>query len=52
MPATIVSVDLNLLTAKLDELGEPRYRSGQVWRWAARVFGLPPVASRGPGLEA
>ncbi len=29
-------MDLNLLTAKLDELGEPRYRAGQVWRWAAR----------------
>jgi 23S rRNA (adenine2503-C2)-methyltransferase len=27
---------LNVLTAKLDELGEPSYRSRQVWRWAAR----------------
>jgi 23S rRNA (adenine2503-C2)-methyltransferase len=29
-------VDLKLLEGKLDELGEPRYRAGQVWRWAAR----------------
>jgi 23S rRNA (adenine2503-C2)-methyltransferase len=28
-------VDLKLLTRTLDELGEPRYRAGQVWRWAA-----------------
>ena len=39
LAATIVSVDLNLLTTKLDELGEPRYRAGQVWRWAARGAG-------------
>ena len=29
-------MDLDLLTATLDELGQPRYRAGQVWRWAAR----------------
>jgi len=29
-------VDLNLLDSRLAELGEPRYRSGQVWKWAAR----------------
>ena len=29
-------MDWQLLEAKLDELGEPRYRSGQVWRWAAK----------------
>jgi 23S rRNA (adenine2503-C2)-methyltransferase len=29
-------VDLNLLETKLEQLGEPRYRAGQVWRWAAR----------------
>ena len=29
-------MDLNLLESKLAELGEPRYRSGQVWKWAAR----------------
>ncbi len=39
MHATIVSVDLNLLDAKLAELGEPRYRAGQVWRWTARGAG-------------
>jgi 23S rRNA (adenine2503-C2)-methyltransferase len=32
-------VDLNLLDGKLAELGEPRYRAGQVWRWAARGAG-------------
>jgi 23S rRNA (adenine2503-C2)-methyltransferase len=37
--ATIVSVDLNLLDGKLAELSEPRYRAGQVWRWAARGAG-------------
>jgi 23S rRNA (adenine2503-C2)-methyltransferase len=36
VPATIVTVDLNLLESTLAELAEPRYRSGQVWRWAAR----------------
>jgi 23S rRNA (adenine2503-C2)-methyltransferase len=29
-------VDLNLLGTTLVKLGEPRYRAGQVWRWAAR----------------
>jgi 23S rRNA (adenine2503-C2)-methyltransferase len=29
-------VDLNLLDQTLDELGEPRYRRSQVWRWAAQ----------------
>jgi 23S rRNA (adenine2503-C2)-methyltransferase len=29
-------VDLTLLDEKLAELGEPRYRAGQVWRWSAR----------------
>jgi 23S rRNA (adenine2503-C2)-methyltransferase len=29
-------MDLKLLDATLTELGEPRYRAGQVWRWAAR----------------
>ncbi len=32
-------MDLKTLQAKLDELGEPRYRAGQVWRWAARGAG-------------
>jgi 23S rRNA (adenine2503-C2)-methyltransferase len=29
-------VDLKLLDSKLAELGEPRYRAGQVWKWTAR----------------
>jgi len=29
-------VDLKLLDETLAEHGEPRYRAGQVWRWAAR----------------
>jgi 23S rRNA (adenine2503-C2)-methyltransferase len=29
-------VDLQLLDEKLAQLGEPRYRAGQVWRWTAR----------------
>jgi 23S rRNA (adenine2503-C2)-methyltransferase len=32
-------VDLKLLDRTLTELGEPRYRVGQVWRWAARGAG-------------
>ena len=32
-------MDLNLLETTLAELGEPRYRAGQVWRWAARGAG-------------
>jgi 23S rRNA (adenine2503-C2)-methyltransferase len=29
-------VDLGLLDRTLAELGEPRYRAGQIWRWTAR----------------
>jgi 23S rRNA (adenine2503-C2)-methyltransferase len=29
-------VDLALLQTTLDELGQPRFRAGQVWAWAAR----------------
>ena len=29
-------MDLTLLAQTLDELGEPRYRAGQIWRWTAR----------------
>src|SRR6476619_4397719 len=36
-------MDLALLNQTLDELGEPRYRAGQVWRWTARGA---------PGFEA
>jgi 23S rRNA (adenine2503-C2)-methyltransferase len=32
-------VDLSLLTAKLEELGEPGYRARQVWRWLAQGAG-------------
>ena len=35
-PATIDRVDLTLLSDSLTELGEPRYRGGQIWRWAAQ----------------
>ncbi|HEY2769658.1 MAG TPA: 23S rRNA (adenine(2503)-C(2))-methyltransferase RlmN [Solirubrobacteraceae bacterium] len=34
--ATIDTVDLATLDRRLEELGEPRYRAGQVWRWAAQ----------------
>src|SRR6201989_2727278 len=36
-------MDFELLTRTLDELGEPRYRAGQIWRWIARAA---------PGFEA
>jgi 23S rRNA (adenine2503-C2)-methyltransferase len=36
-------MDLALLTRTLEELGEPRYRAGQIWRWTARGA---------PGFEA
>jgi 23S rRNA (adenine2503-C2)-methyltransferase len=29
-------MDLDLLQTTLDELGQPRFRAGQVWEWAAR----------------
>jgi 23S rRNA (adenine2503-C2)-methyltransferase len=32
-------MDLQLLDRTLSELGEPRYRAGQIWRWAARGAG-------------
>ena len=32
-------MDLKLLTSKLEDLGQPRYRADQVWRWAARGAG-------------
>jgi 23S rRNA (adenine2503-C2)-methyltransferase len=34
--ATIDTVDLAMLDERLEELGQPRYRAGQVWRWAAQ----------------
>src|SRR6478672_7372908 len=36
-------MDLALLNQTLDELGEPRYRAGQIWRWTAR--GAPGFAA-------
>jgi 23S rRNA (adenine2503-C2)-methyltransferase len=39
MPARLPDsgrVDLDLLTERMDERGEPRFRSRQVWEWAAR----------------
>src|SRR4051794_41830976 len=30
------SMDLELLQRTLDDLGEPRFRAGQVWSWVAR----------------
>ena len=32
-------MDLELLTSRLHELGEPAYRERQVWRWAAQGAG-------------
>jgi 23S rRNA (adenine2503-C2)-methyltransferase len=29
-------MDLHLLEQRLSDLGEPRYRAGQVWKWTAR----------------
>src|SRR5438128_2029992 len=35
-PATVNRMDLTLLETTLRERGEPAYRAGQVWDWAAR----------------
>jgi len=43
LPATIDIVDLHSIEQTLAELGEPRYRAGQVWRWTAQ--GAPDYAS-------
>ena len=32
-------MDLDLLASKLEQLGEPRYRAAQVWRWVSRGAG-------------
>jgi 23S rRNA (adenine2503-C2)-methyltransferase len=40
--ATLATVDRALLQLHLAERGEPRYRAGQVWQWAAR--GVPGYA--------
>jgi 23S rRNA (adenine2503-C2)-methyltransferase len=52
-PATIDSVDLDVLQQTLTELGEPRYRTGQVWRWAARgAGGFDEMSDLSLGLRA
>ena len=46
-------MDPNLLEATLAELGEPRYRAGQVWRWAARgAAGFSDMSDLPLGLRA
>jgi 23S rRNA (adenine2503-C2)-methyltransferase len=46
-------VDLKLLEEKLADLGEPRYRAGQVWRWAARgAAGFDDMSDLPLGLRA
>jgi 23S rRNA (adenine2503-C2)-methyltransferase len=46
-------VDLNLLESKLSELGQPRYRAGQVWQWAARgVAGFDDMSNLPLGLRS
>jgi len=37
--ATVSRVDLALLHERLHDTGEPAYRAGQVWQWAARGAG-------------
>src|SRR5919197_3133125 len=37
--ATVSRVDLALLHERLHAAGEPEYRAGQVWQWAARGAG-------------
>jgi 23S rRNA (adenine2503-C2)-methyltransferase len=36
MAATIDSVDLTFVSRRLEELGEPRYRRAQIWKWTAQ----------------
>jgi 23S rRNA (adenine2503-C2)-methyltransferase len=46
-------VDLEALEQKLAELGEPRYRAGQVWRWAAKgASGFDDMSDLPLGLRA
>ena len=35
-PPTLLTVDLKLLSQTLDDLDEPAFRAGQIWRWAAQ----------------
>jgi 23S rRNA (adenine2503-C2)-methyltransferase len=46
-------MDMKLLEATLADLGEPRYRTGQVWRWAARgATGFSDMSDLPLGLRA
>jgi 23S rRNA (adenine2503-C2)-methyltransferase len=46
-------VDLQLLERSLEELGEPAYRAGQVWSWAARgAPGYPAMTNLPAPLRA
>jgi 23S rRNA (adenine2503-C2)-methyltransferase len=46
-------VDLQLLERTLDELGEPAYRAGQVWRWVAGgAAGYDRMTNLSAGLRA
>jgi 23S rRNA (adenine2503-C2)-methyltransferase len=46
-------MDMKLLETTLAELGEPRYRAGQVWRWAARgAAGFSDMSDLPLGLRA
>jgi len=46
-------MDLALLDRVLEDLGEPRFRAGQVWSWAARgASGYEQMTDVGSGLRA
>jgi 23S rRNA (adenine2503-C2)-methyltransferase len=46
-------MDVKLLDETLAELGQPRYRAGQVWRWAARgASGFSDMSDLPLGLRA
>ena len=46
-------MDLDLLQTTLDELGQPRFRAGQVWAWAARgASGYDAMTDLPAGLRA
>src|SRR5436305_12556349 len=47
------SMDLELLQRTLDDLGEPGFRAGQVWSWAARgAAGYEEMTNVGAALRA
>jgi 23S rRNA (adenine2503-C2)-methyltransferase len=50
--ATVPDVDIDLLEAFMTARGEPRYRTGQVWEWAARgVAGYDAMTNVPAGLR-